>query len=61
MKKEKKFKPKKKDLEEFDRIVSLMDSVYQMDRIQGRLKLPKFEERFTKEQMDEMWEIIKSW
>jgi hypothetical protein len=49
----------KKDLREFDRLVTKMDSQDQMQRIEGRLDWPKFRDRFTKEELDEMWEFIK--
>lgn len=48
-----------KDVREFDRLVTLMDSRSQMARIDGRIKLKKFEARFTKAEMDEMWQKIK--
>ena len=49
----------KADLEEFDRLVTKMDSQDQMQRIEGRLDWPKFRDRFTKEELDKMWEFIK--
>lgn len=49
----------KKDQREFDRLVTLMDSPRQTDRIEGRMAWAKFEARFTKAQLDEMWEGIK--
>lgn len=51
----------KKDLEEFDQIVSMLDSQNQMDRIQGRIDLPKFEQKFTEKIMKQMWKVIKEW
>ena len=44
---------------EFDRIVSLCDSLRQMDRIEGRCELAKFEKLHGKAKLDEMWERIK--
>jgi hypothetical protein len=56
--------PKKKrwtarDVKTFDRIVALTDSIYQMDRIKGRLEYRHFESRFTKDELNEMWQKIK--
>lgn len=55
--------PKKKwtmkDVKEFDRLVTLMDSNNQGRRIQGRLEWREFSARFAREELDEMWELIK--
>lgn len=47
------------DEREFDRLVRLMDSQIQTDRIEGRTAWWHFEKRFTKEQLAAMWERIK--
>ena len=57
----KKTKYTDKDLKEFDRLVSLMDSQNQMDRIHGRLTFYRWKEKFTEETIDQMWQIIKDW
>jgi hypothetical protein len=49
----------KADVNEFDRLVTKMDSRNQMQRIKGRLDWSAFRDRFTKEELDEMWELIK--
>lgn len=43
------------DEREFDRLVDLMDSKSQTDRIEGRTEWWKFSKRFTTEQLDAMW------
>ncbi len=49
----------KKDVKEFDRLVALMDSQNQVDRIEGRLKWKAFADRFSKDELNEMWKLIK--
>ncbi len=46
------------DEREFDKIMSLLESPKQMDRIRGRMLLPKFEARFTPEQLAVMADHI---
>lgn len=46
------------DEREFDRIMSLLESMRQMDRIEGRMEWRKFEKRFTPEQLAAMAERI---
>lgn len=48
-----------KDEIEFDRLVRRSESRNQLERIEGRLDIKKFYDRFTKEQLDAMWERIK--
>lgn len=43
---------------EFDRIMSLLESPRQMDRIKGRIAWDKFVPRFTVEQLAAMAEVI---
>ena len=47
------------DEKEFNHIVTMLDSKSQVLRIDGRLRFAKFNKRFTKEQLDAMWERIK--
>lgn len=42
------------DEQEFDQILTLMESPRQLERIDGRLAYSKFEARFTPEQLAEM-------
>lgn len=49
----------KREIAQFDRLVYLMDSPHQMDRIHGRLRFREFQEKFTKEMLDAAWEKIK--
>lgn len=49
----------KKDLRRFDELVALMDSPRQMDRIEGRLEWHNFADKFSRAELDEMWELIK--
>ena len=49
----------KKDIKEFDRIITMCESQNQMDRIKGRLLWSKFSDRFTLEELHEAWEKIK--
>lgn len=47
------------DEREFDRLVTEMESLRQTTRINARLEWAKFENRFTKAELDAMWERIK--
>ena len=47
------------DEREFDRLVDGMSSPNQLTRINARIDWKRFEARFTKEQLDAMWERIK--
>jgi len=47
------------DVAEFDRLVRLMNSLRQTDRISGRMEWSKFEKRFDKPTLNAMWEKIK--
>lgn len=47
------------DEKEFDEAVVLSESLRQLDRIHGRLKLWELEKKHGKEKMQEMWERIK--
>ena len=44
----------KKNIKEFDLLLEMIESPNQLLRIQGRLRFPKFEKRFTKQQLDYM-------
>ncbi len=43
----------------FDRLVKGMESIRQLTRIKARLDWAHFEKRFTKQELDAMWERIK--
>jgi hypothetical protein len=47
------------DIKEFDKLCDLMDSRDQVSRIKGRLEFAEFEKRFTRAELDEMFEQIK--
>jgi hypothetical protein len=49
----------KKDVDEFDKHITMSESPNQVTRIEGRLNFEKFKLRFSKEELDEMWELIK--
>ena len=48
-----------KDIDEFDKLCDLMDSQNQVDRVSGRLDFSKFKERFTEDELNEMFALIK--
>lgn len=49
----------KKDLRTFDRLVDMMDSPYQMERIRGRLEFKQWSQRFTQDELTAAWELIR--
>lgn len=49
----------KRQLDEFRRLVELGESSNQMDRIESRLKMPKFVAKVGREKCDAMFEVLK--
>jgi len=49
----------KEELDEFRRLVELGESIQQMDRINSRLRMPKFIERVGRDKCEEMFEVLK--
>lgn len=48
----------RKQFTEFFRLVNMSDSPHQMDRINSRLKMPRFIEENGRETCNAMWELI---
>lgn len=48
------------ELKQFRRLVELGESLRQMDRIESRLRMPKFIERVGREKCDAMFEVLKA-
>jgi len=59
----KKIKYTKKELEEFDRLVTQSDlkGMGNFGRNIGRMRLSRFVENHGKKKCDAMWKIIKDW
>lgn len=49
----------KEELDEFRTLVEQCESCHQMDRIHGRLDMPKFVERVGRDKCDAMFEVLK--
>lgn len=49
-----------KDVDRFDKLISMCESKNQQTRIVGRYDFKRFEEKFTKKEMKEMWKIVKN-
>ena len=49
-----------RDVKRFDRLISMTDSRKQMTRIKGRLEFWEWSKGFTKDELNEMWELIKN-
>lgn len=47
------------ELEEFRVLLKKTESIKQMERIDGRLEMPKFIKRMGKEKCDAMFELLK--
>ena len=53
----------RRDVKRFDRLISMTDSrgsAGQMDRIKGRLEFREWSKGFTKDELNEMWKLIKN-
>lgn len=46
------------ELDEFKKLVEMAESRSQMDRIESRLKMPKFVEKVGKAKCDEMFKVL---